>query len=275
MLKVCASVDLTGASRGVAATLQTSPLAVGSTIFVDLPEHGISADFTVREIRPCPTPIAGDGYLVTTKFIHENAKILDLRIEGSDEPIGTTASHPFWSEDRRQFVAAGELRVGENLLLADDTTRRVESITLRPTRETVYNIEVDGEHVFYVGEDGVLVHNTCPPNGYFGSTRFGQFAHSGFGAFLDKVLGLGNKIRIDRTRIGLRGVDITFSETIRSLGKGFRHAELKPLSKNGLRTFLGQLKRWRANGDVRGNVGFFMYDIDSAGNPIYYFIGVF
>jgi len=169
-----ASVDLTGASNAVvaglltepphavaASGLQTTPLTVGSTIFVDLPEHGISADFTVREIRPCPTPMAGDGYLVTTKFIHENAEILDLRIEGSNKPIGTTSSHPFWSEDRQQFVAAGDLRVGENLLLADDTTRRVESITLRPNRETVYNIEVEGEHVFYVGEDGVLVHNTC------------------------------------------------------------------------------------------------------------------
>jgi hypothetical protein len=169
-----ASVDLTGASSAVVDGLQTeprhavaasglhnTPLAVGRTIFVDLPEHGISADFTVREIRPCPTPMAGDGYLVTTKFIHENAEILNLQIEGSDEPIGTTASHPFWSEDRKQFVAARDLRVGENLLLADDTARRVESITLRPTRETVYNIEVDGEHVFYVSEDGVLVHNTC------------------------------------------------------------------------------------------------------------------
>ncbi len=153
---------LTEPPHAVAASgLQTEPLTIGSTIFVDLPEHGISADFTVREIRPCPTPMAGDGYLVTTKFIHENAEILNLRIEGSDEPIGTTASHPFWSEDRQQFVAAGELRVGENLLLADDTTRHVESIALRPNRETVYNIEVDGEHVFYVGEDGVLVHNSC------------------------------------------------------------------------------------------------------------------
>lgn len=162
-----ASVDLTGASSAVVAGpsvmagFQTEPLTVGSTIFVDLPEHGISADFTVREIRPCPTPNPGDGYLVTTKFIHENAEILDLRIEGSNEPIGTTSSHPFWSEDRQQFIAAGELRVGENLLLADETTRRVESITLRPNRETVYNIEVNGEHVFYVGEDGVLVHNEC------------------------------------------------------------------------------------------------------------------
>ncbi|MCX7399008.1 MAG: polymorphic toxin-type HINT domain-containing protein [Planctomycetales bacterium] len=146
--------------RGL-SRITTQPLAIGSTIFVDLPEHGISADFTVREIRPCPTPSADDGYLVTTKFIHENAEILDLRIQGSDNSIGTTASHPFWSEDRQQFVAAGDLRVGENLQLADDTTRRVESITLRPNRETVYNIEVDGEHVFYVGEGGVLVHNEC------------------------------------------------------------------------------------------------------------------
>lgn len=85
----------------------SEPLTVGSTLFVDLPEHGISADFTVTAILPCPTPNPGDGCLVTTKFIHENAEIPDLRIEGSDEPIGTTASHPFWSEDWQLFVAAG------------------------------------------------------------------------------------------------------------------------------------------------------------------------
>jgi hypothetical protein len=115
-----------GVPRAVAG-LSTEPLTVGSTIFVDLPEHGISADFTVSAILPCPTPNPGDGYLVTTKFIHENAEILDLRIEGSTDVIGTTASHPFWSEDRQQFIAAGDLRVGENLQLADDTTRCVES----------------------------------------------------------------------------------------------------------------------------------------------------
>ena len=173
---------LTEPPQAVAASrLLTEPLTVGSTIFVDLPEHGISADFTVREIRPCPTPMAGDGYLVTTKFIHENAEILDLRIEDSDEPIGTTASHPFWSEDRQRFVAAGDLRVGENLLLADDTTRRVESITLRPNRETVYNIEVDGEHVFYVGEDGVLVHNSCGSHLYVIRNGAGNVVYVGTG----------------------------------------------------------------------------------------------
>ena len=165
----------------VSGTAVRSALTVGSTIFVDLPEHGISADFTVREIRPCPAPSAGDGYLVTTKLIHENAEILDLRIEGSSEPIGTTSSHPFWSEDRQQFVAAGELRVGENLVLADDTTRRVESLTHRETRETVYNIEVDGEHVFYVGNDGLLVHNSCGSHLYVIRNGAGNVVYVGTG----------------------------------------------------------------------------------------------
>lgn len=57
-------------------------------------------------------------------------------------------------------MAVGELRLGENLLLADETTRCIGSLTRRENRETVYNIAVDGEHVFYVGDGGVLVHNT-------------------------------------------------------------------------------------------------------------------
>ena len=171
--------ERSAASNDTVAGLPTEPLIVGSTIFVDLPEHGISADFTVSAILPCPTPNPSDGYLVTTKFIHENAEILDLRIEGSADVIGTTSSHPFWSEDRQQFVAAGDLRVGENLQLADDATRKVEALTRRETRETVYNIEVDGEHVFYVGEDGVLVHNSC------GDVLLGQT--------MDRVIGVASK----------------------------------------------------------------------------------
>jgi hypothetical protein len=171
--------ERSAASDDAEAGLPTEPLTVGSTIFVDLPEHGVSADFTVTTILPCPTPNPGDGYLVTTKFIHENAEILDLRIEGSADVIGTTASHPFWSEDRQQFVAAGDLRVGENMLLADDTTRRVESLTPRENRETVYNIEVDGEHVFYVGDDGVLVHNECAGRHHFFPRYLGSMVRHG------------------------------------------------------------------------------------------------
>ncbi len=118
---VAAAMDNGSAENDIVET----PLVVGSTVEVDLPEHGFSGLFTVSHILPCPTPNPGDGCLVTTKFIHENAEILDIRIEGSAEAIGTTASHPFWSEDRQEFVPAGELRIGESLLLADATPRRI------------------------------------------------------------------------------------------------------------------------------------------------------
>jgi hypothetical protein len=36
------------------------------------------------------------------------------------------------------------------------------SVTLSRVAEPVYNIEVHGEHVYQVGELGVLVHNECP-----------------------------------------------------------------------------------------------------------------
>ena len=33
------------------------------------------------------------------------------------------------------------------------------------TPQTVYNLEVQGKHVFRVTSNGLLVHNTCPPKG--------------------------------------------------------------------------------------------------------------
>lgn len=136
-------------------------LSVGRRLHVTLPEFNLSGDFTVTGIDACPTPARGDGHLVTSRFIHENTEVWDLSFERGSAPLGTTASHPFWSEDRQDFVAARDLHLGERLLLADGTTRRLESLTKRPERTTVYNIEVNSQHTYYVGLDGVLVHNVC------------------------------------------------------------------------------------------------------------------
>lgn len=122
---------------------------------------GIEDDFVVIDILPCPTPAEGDGQLVTTKFIHENAEVYDLKVEGSSDTIGTTAGHRFWSEDRQDFVPISEFRIGEQLELADGTLVRLEALRPRSHLETVYNIEVDGEHVYRVGTKGLLVHNSC------------------------------------------------------------------------------------------------------------------
>ena len=41
----------------------------------------------------------------------------------------------------------------------------VLSVSLSRVSQPVYNIEVHGEHVYQVGELGVLVHNSCPIKG--------------------------------------------------------------------------------------------------------------
>jgi hypothetical protein len=85
--------------------------------------------------------------------------VYDLQVEGEAQPIGVTGTHPFWSPDRNGWVGAGELRLGERLLARNGSTPRVVSLVLRPEPEPVFNLEVEGDHCYRVGEQGLLVHN--------------------------------------------------------------------------------------------------------------------
>jgi len=88
--------------------------------------------------------------------------------EDGDDLSGTitgTDEHPFWSLTRNGWVAMGDLKPGERLLLADGeatvTAARIEQLA-EPV--TVYNFEVADWHTYHVGsqEAGwVFVHNTC------------------------------------------------------------------------------------------------------------------
>lgn len=79
--------------------------------------------------------------------------------DDSNQVIGTTSNHPFWSVDRREYVQADKLEHGERVLTYSGDTKRVLSKLARPGPQPVYNLEVFAEHVYYVGKDGVLVHN--------------------------------------------------------------------------------------------------------------------
>ncbi len=101
--------------------------------------------------------------------------MIDIQAEGEPEPIGTTANHPFWSEDRQDFIPAGDLQVGETLRTADGKLPQVTHIFPRDQVERVYNLEVDAAHVYHVSRGGVLVHNTYSSNqlGRLGETLAG------------------------------------------------------------------------------------------------------
>jgi hypothetical protein len=136
---------------------------VGTKVFLDLGHVGVCGWATVRAVEPCPELERGPGRRVLATFAYEQGEVWNLRVEGEEKPIGVTAMHPFWSADRQAWVSAGELRIGERLQAEDGSTPRVVSLTLRAAAEPVYNIEVDGDHCYRVGRQGLLVHNASNP----------------------------------------------------------------------------------------------------------------
>ena len=142
---------------------------VGLTLALDLHEIGAAGEAIVTDIQPAPTVVPGNGRVVTGTFSHRSGDVIDLVLSDrsqENERIGTTSNHPFWSEDRRDYVQAGSLEEGERVLTYAGDTKRVVSKLARPGPRPVYNLEVHGEHVYHVGNDGVLVHNQ---NGYTGA----------------------------------------------------------------------------------------------------------
>ncbi|WP_371479167.1 polymorphic toxin-type HINT domain-containing protein [Kitasatospora sp. NBC_00315] len=81
--------------------------------------------------------------------------------------ITSTHHHPYWSETRRQWVDAGELRSGEHLRRADGSTLTVQAVRNYAYAVTTHNLTVANLHTYYVlaGTTPVLVHNSCPPAG--------------------------------------------------------------------------------------------------------------
>jgi hypothetical protein len=139
---------------------------VGGMIQLVMTEMGLDGPARVISIEPCPEiePDDGTGRMVVTGTMkHLAGNVLEIQTADDTEPLGVTDTHPFWSVDRQNFVVAGQLTVGESLEQADGTVTQITRIT--PTRGPpvmVYNLEIDAEHVFHVGEDGLLVHNSCP-----------------------------------------------------------------------------------------------------------------
>jgi hypothetical protein len=129
-------------------------------IWLNLPEMGITGWASLIGTNIIDEIIPGEGNIVTGTFCHVVTETIDLVVEDIG-PIGTTSNHPFWSVDRKAFVEAGRLIEGEKVQLYNGATKRVTQKLARPGPRLVYNLEVFGEHVYYVTPDGILVHNTC------------------------------------------------------------------------------------------------------------------
>ncbi len=93
-----------------------------------------------------------------------------IHIFVNDDEIETTPVHPFWVDG--EWVAAKDLREGDELTLADGSTATITKTYGEQLEEPVivYNFEVSDFHTYYVTDNGVLVHNANKKLNGIGST---------------------------------------------------------------------------------------------------------
>jgi hypothetical protein len=108
--------------------------------------------------------------VVLSTVNHLNSFVLELTVEDTQadrETIRPTGSHRFYRASDAKWVSAQELKPGDQLQGQKGLLRVVASTRVAGMHR-VYNLTVEGEHVYKVSSLGVLVHNMCPPAG--GST---------------------------------------------------------------------------------------------------------
>ncbi len=134
-----------------------------SSVEMGLPEHLTGQ---VTRILPCPEIVEGPGRVVLTTVNHLNPDVVELTLQdstGSEETLRPTATHKFYSVTRSEWLSASKLREGETLDGANGLIS-VTAVNPIPGVHRVYNMTVQGEHLYRVASCGVLVHNTrCKP----------------------------------------------------------------------------------------------------------------
>ena len=143
--------------------LSDNKLSAGSLVSLKYEDLDVSQFGVVMHVAPCPeiapNSFTGEGQVVVSRFTSFDVELLvRLDFDGSQSLTGTSI-HRIWSLDRQDWVAMGDLEIGERLQGTSGPVT-ITSTHLVAQTQNVYNIEVQGEHVYEVTELGILVHNT-------------------------------------------------------------------------------------------------------------------
>lgn len=127
----------------------------------------------IEDVAPGDTVLAREEFgeetdwrSVLATYVTEDRDLVELAIESADgiEVVVTTPEHPFATPDG-EWVLAGDLAPGELLVGLDGDLLTLTASTWREDRATVFNLEVEEFHTYFVGETGVLVHNGAGKTG--------------------------------------------------------------------------------------------------------------
>jgi RHS repeat-associated protein len=129
----------------------------------DVIEMGLPGEIqaTVVDNQPCPPIQPGEGRVILSTVSHVSNRVGSLTLEdepGHQETIRPTAFHKFYREPDGKWVSLVDLRSGD-VIRGERGALRVVAASVDNFSERVYNITVEGEHVYFVSSLGALAHN--------------------------------------------------------------------------------------------------------------------
>ena len=165
-------------------------IAVGASTWFESEEIGISGWAEVLDAhRLGHAPEAGPGRLILATTVSHSNDVYELRFFEGGEPIQGTGAHPLYSRDRDDWVRVRDLQVGERLQTAEGSVT-IEALEKVRGAHPVYNLEVEGDHEYLVGNYGVRAHNNYPVLRLLGgrTRQLAGFADEGVPVFIDENL---------------------------------------------------------------------------------------
>ncbi len=114
---------------------------------------------------------------VVATFQRWAEELLEVAVVGEERAIGVTPEHPFFTRRARdnlaggdedgeaKWVAAKELGSGDLVQRPNGEWAQVAQVRSRGEGGRVYNFTVADNHNYFVGQQGVLVHNECVGGG--------------------------------------------------------------------------------------------------------------
>lgn len=171
---------MTGAITGfITGGLTSDVCFVAGTSVLTASGHVAIETVKIGDMVWAEDPETGEKALkrVVQTFVNETNELVHVFVNG--EEIISTPEHPFYVP-QKGWTAAIQLRAGDSLVLSNGKYVIVERIQheILESPITVYNFEVEDFHTYYVGENGILVHNLC--NGKWTSAGKGASSNANY-----------------------------------------------------------------------------------------------
>jgi RHS repeat-associated protein len=82
---------------------------------------------------------------------------------GKQQEVLVTPEHPFWVVSSG-WLEVSDIKIGMEVLTHSGTLGKVVEIVSDKQLSTTYNLEVEDFHTYFIGVEGIWVHNSCLPS---------------------------------------------------------------------------------------------------------------